>query len=449
MKRIGTVLLLLGLIAAFSMQAMAVDVKFSGTYEVTGIYLDKTTLNKNDVAGQSKNLSTAFYYQRLRLGTDFVISPSLVLVTRADIMERAWGAARSAPGVTTNWGLLPMSGGTDAENENIAFDWLYLKYDSPVGRFIVGYMDYGVWGTVFGDSSWIAPRLMYVVGKNGFAYMAAYVKGYEFSKTSKFASTFSDMDYDIYYPLIVKYTFQKGEVGLLTQFQRIATTRPTLNYKTEAYGVSPYAKLKLGPVYLQAEMAYAFGKYKKFEDPAVADDVTISNWSGWIDGTADFGKFYIGGSLAYVSGDDFSTTDKMEGGLLSGGYNWNPCLIMFNYDRTFWAGTLAGYDATTNGSAFANGYLTQLRAGIRPIEKLDIMASVSYATADKTPAAVWESREYGTEVDLIATYKITNNLSYMLGFGYWFVGNYYKGTTSTAHDLNSDYMVTNKLTLTF
>jgi len=76
------------------------------------------------------------------------------------------------------------------------------------------------------------------------------------------------------------------------------------------------------------------------------------------------------------------------------------------------------------------------------------MASVSYATADKTPQAVWVSRVYGYEVDLTATYKITNNLSYMLGGGYFFAGDYYKGA-SDANQINNNFMVINKLTLTF
>jgi hypothetical protein len=170
--------------------------------------------------------------------------------------------------------------------------------------------------------------------------------------------------------------------------------------------------------------------------------------AGWIDATADFGMFYVGGSGAYISGDDFST-DKIEGGNLTGGRDWNPCLIMFNSDRQYWAGNQDGHNATANGAPMTNAYFAQLRAGVRPIDKLDIMASVSYATADKTPQAVWDSREYGYEIDLTATYKITNNLSYMLGGGYWIVGDYYTGTAAAGQNIDDNFMVINKLTLTF
>jgi hypothetical protein len=98
--------------------------------------------------------------------------------------------------------------------------------------------------------------------------------------------------------------------------------------------------------------------------------------------------------------------------------------------------------ATAPGAWFGQG-----RIGVKPTADLDIVASVAYASADKKPVGVL-SNTFGYEVDLTGTYKITNNLSYMLGAGYWFVGNYYK-SNSDANELKNDYMVINKLTLTF
>ena len=95
-----------------------------------------------------------------------------------------------------------------------------------------------------------------------------------------------------------------------------------------------------------------------------------------------------------------------------------------------------------------NAWFFQLRGGVRPCKELDIAAFVSYANADKKPTAAWLYNDYGYEVDLTATWKITRNLSYMLGAGYLFTGKYYKG----ASDLNAvrdNYLLLNKLTLTF
>lgn len=84
MKKFWLVLLSLGLVMAFSASAFAVDVKVSGEYYAAGLYLNKTTVadplwyttnGKNP--SQMTNPSTAFFFQRLRVGTDFIVSPSL------------------------------------------------------------------------------------------------------------------------------------------------------------------------------------------------------------------------------------------------------------------------------------------------------------------------------------------------------------------------------------
>ena len=94
MKRFWLVLLSLGLVMALSSPAMAVDVIFSGDFQIAGMYLDKTKLVKD--TGED-GPSTAFYYQRLRVRTDFVVSPGLTLITRFDALEKSlgWSKKRS------------------------------------------------------------------------------------------------------------------------------------------------------------------------------------------------------------------------------------------------------------------------------------------------------------------------------------------------------------------
>ncbi len=59
-----------------------------------------------------------------------------------------------------------------------------------------------------------------------------------------------------------------------------------------------------------------------------------------------------------------------------------------------------------------------------------------------------QKKDYGWELDVTATYAITNNLSYMLGVGYLWTGDYFKAG-DPSNKLNDDYLVINKLTLTF
>lgn len=434
MRRFWLGILLMMVVAAFSTQASAVDVKFSGEYYAAGMYLDKTTLMK-DVGP-----STAFYFQRLRVKTDFVVSPGLTLTTRFDAMERVWGASRSVPGTA----LDIQSQGTRAENENIAFDMAYVTYASPVGIVGVGYQPESGWGTVFGNSSTSAAKISYTLPINNFTFIGQIVKHYEASRTAMNPLGYADGDYNGYY-LMALYSFKQGVVGLANFWLDNMSTRPLgFRARVPLYLV-PFFKAKIGPVAVQAELLYQQGKRES--EIVGVQDVDVSALAGWIDAVADFGMFYVGGTFAYVSGDDPNTTDKIEGGSLTGGNDFNPCLILWNYDRARWGGALPGYDATTaNGTALTNGYLYQFRAGVRPANKIDIMGSVTYAHADKKPLG-YQDREYGWEIDLTTNYKITNNLSYMLGIGYLFTGDFYKGMTN--HDVNNDYLVMNKLTLTF
>ena len=91
MKRFWLVLLALGMLFAFSSSVFAADVKFTGSFYAAGMYQDKTTSDERSYCDNS----TAFYYQRLRVGMYFVVTPALSLVTRFDAMERA-GARQSS-----------------------------------------------------------------------------------------------------------------------------------------------------------------------------------------------------------------------------------------------------------------------------------------------------------------------------------------------------------------
>ncbi len=450
MKRYGIILLLMGLFLTLSASALAADVKFSGEFIVGGMYLDKTTL-KEDTA--SDGPSTAFYFQRLRVKTDVVVAPGLSLIIRFDAMERAWGAPRSTPGTK----LDSQSAGTPAENENIAFDLAYVDYSSPIGRWRVGYMDDGAWGTVFMDTSVPRGKVAWTYYTGNWMFTVQIAKMAENSFTAKNSGvTASDLDGNKYCAAF-RYSWKGGEAGILFGLGRDAINRPAPNnYKSLYNNFMPYAKAQIGPLKAQTELVYFIGKLKKYET-GTENDVKMETLTAWLDLVADFSKFYVGGTFAYVSGDNPGTTDKIEGDALrnNGGRDWSPTLILWNNDFSYWVGTLYGQGGTVgppdtrpqNASPMYNAFFYQLKGGVRPIDKLDIMASVSYANADKKPTGYLE-RDYGIEVDLTATYKITDNLYYMVGAGYLFTGDYFKGTQMNV-DVSDNYLLINKLTLTF
>ncbi|MFZ2418423.1 MAG: hypothetical protein WAW22_07900, partial [Smithellaceae bacterium] len=273
MKRFWVILLTLGLMAAFSTTAMAVDVKVSGEYYAAGMYLDKTTLKSGTA---TDGPSTAFYYQRLRVQTDFIVSPGLKLVTRFDAMERAWGATRSPAGVATH---SADSAGTDAENENIAFDWVYINYKSPIGVFDVGYMNDGSTGTIFGNSYSPKARIKYSNNFGPVKLGLAYTKEKELSNTAIHTGNTADADNDKY-GIEGVYNWKGGKAGLNVNYYNQRENRPKATpYKRAYFLFTPYTIAKIGPVALQAELNYAVGD-QKYEAPSITADKDIESFTG-------------------------------------------------------------------------------------------------------------------------------------------------------------------------
>jgi len=474
MKKLWLVLLSLSLVMVFSVSAFAVDVKVSAEYYAAGLYLNKTSVLDDDYM---PNPSTAFFYQRLRVGTDFVVSPCLKLVTRFDAMERIWGGARSGgvdPYTPTDVLQSSYSAGTRQENENIAFDIAYVSYTSPIGLFEVGYMPDYDFGTIFADKGeqLYNGQIKYFIQKGPFIGFIGYSKVAE-KNLSYQSSTYpaTDVDYDSYRVAGI-YQFNtaqaKGEAGALFLFDRNALYKggyspysgmlgPYGNFLQNVYVIDPYVKAKIGPVALQAELLYYFGDAARWEGYGgytYSPNVSIGALSAFVDATADLGTFYVGGTFAYLSGDDPNTSDKLEGSGLdtkvnTAGANYNPCLMLFNSANLgYWAGSIYGHDGSALDAEMSNAWFFQGRVGVKPTPQWDVLLAVSYAQADKKPEG-FTGGTYGTEIDLTGTYKITNNLSYMLGVGYLFTGDYFKGIDDGANKVNDDYILINKLTLSF
>ena len=464
------VLLSLGFVMILSASAFAVDVKVGAEYYAGGVYLNRIDVsgghNGYDDADNFDHQSTAFFFQRLRVGTDFIVSPGLKLVTRFDAMQRIWGGARSNPSYNGYYYNADDSGynyavsaGRRAEAENIAFDLAYVQYASPVGTFNVGYQIDGTWGTVFGDSSMPQGMIGWSLQKGAFTYLAQFVKVSDESASAvNTGVTTTDLDYDKYIAGLI-YGWKGGEAGARLSFVRSAT------WKADGYpngslidvlSLNPYVKTKIGPVTVQAEVNYFWG-YEKGEDSGTTYNAKYEAFNVFVDAAANFGMFNVGGTVAYLTGDNPATDDKKEGGyyanyysaVYGGGLDWNPCLIMFNSDVVnYWVGGInSNHNDDNVGGPMNNALFLQGRIGVKPTPQWDVLLSLSYAQADKKPED-YVGGTYGTEVDLTATYKITNNLSYMIGAGYLFTGDYFKGECDNGI-VKDDFIVINKLTLNF
>lgn len=475
MKKFWIVLLSVALIMAFTMPVCAADVKFSGSYVVQGFYDNNRALMKDG------GMSVMNTWQRLRIQTDFQIQEGLKLTTKFDAMEKIWGASRSATYAASANSLGYQNTGS-AEAENIKFQNVYVSANLWGGLLRVGYQTQGQFGTAFcdyGDYDY-GPRIRYdyVTGPWTFIALWDRVEGSLYYSAAGPAGNVGVSTYQVDQqsdkPAVAFiYNWGKGNAGLLLQMLIDNTTAGTnpipstdAGYKRTWYVFDPYAKAQLGPIYVEAEMVYLTGKTRKYETAGGggtgASDRTKDGLSAYVSATVDFAPMYAGATLIYVAGDDISTTDKDEAGF-PGMIDFNPMLLLFNYDLARWngnVGTMVQTPATgattgaTQSSGITNAQIAQIFFGIKPIPKLDIKASYAIAQADKNGGGTateynnWQSKNYGSELDITATYKIYDNLSYMVGFAYLWAGDFFKGTSTTA-TVDNDYLVTHKLTLTF
>jgi hypothetical protein len=467
MKKFWVVLAVMGLIMAFSASAFAVDVKFSGSYYVAGVYVDKPSMNKDQSTTTGEIGPQAFYFQRLRVETTFKVQEGLNLVTRFDALERRWGDSRWAgTGDTYN---RTNAAGTVQIQENIEFERAYLDFTTKIGRFMVGYQNFVSWGTWFHDSDLTRAGIKYLLPIGPVTVIAAIEKG-QSGDSNVGVGTASDADNNIY-DLGAIYKFSNGDAGLIYQKGMNHTARPTAGRYSDLNIFIPYAKLKFGPIYVEGEAIAGFGDLRKFDTAGAGTDVSAQQYALYLHAKADIGPAYVGGMFVYLSGDDPKTSDKVEGSLMTpllSGDSFNPCLIMWNTQYTKWVGVVKTTPSALGANPFTgtvggqdtyvdNAWIYQFYAGFKPTPKLDIKASVTYAYADKKPYANWttagggtefQSDVYGTEIDLTAKFKIYDNLEYMIGGAYMFTGDYFKGA-STTFNKSDNYMLMHQLTLSF
>jgi hypothetical protein len=474
MKKLWIVLISLAMVAAFCMPASAVDVKFSGSYYVAGDYYN---LKADDDNGYGGDWSTAFFRQRLRVQTEFVVSPGLSLITRFDALEKIWGDNNWA-GPESNVARRPhVSEGygesESLEQENIEFEQAYIQYMSKVGMWWIGYAPHDFWGTTFGDSTqtqaliqWILPMKWGMIG-------AKYFKTYEGSSTAFNGERGTDQD-DNAYVGIAMYKTKDIETGMKVAYRRAANNKDYFShggqYDWQEQALPPGATLKgwlltpyfigqFGPVKFQAEAEYFNGSLKQDEGipfssfglPYNDDDMDLEFLSTYLDATAVFGPAYFGGRFIYASGDDWKDgDDKIEGSNFSSGFEgcWGgkdlkQTLILWNEDVTNWVGNYASL-----GPGVKNAYFYQVYGGYK-WQDFDFFASVAYAKADEYEYSDQDGKDYGWEFDATATYSITNNLKYMVGVGYLKAGDYFKDDSTGDNWVDDVYVLTNKLTLTF
>jgi hypothetical protein len=459
MKKFLVVLLSLGLILAFSMTASAADVKFSGSWYVVGVYDSNQPLKDTDAT-----YSKTFFYTRTRIQPVFQVAEGLTFTTRIDALEKQWGqtdwrgggddksnSRRQVPVV-----IQTPPGQTPKTQENIEFERAYVGFKTAVGLVEVGYMSSGKWATDFGDDENTRPRVKLTSQFGPWTFLAVYEKMFD-SDTSQRAGLAHEVDKDNdNYAIAGIFKFGAGEAGLLLKYVYNAENMVPVAtaFKTKQYIAAPYLKATFGPVYVEGEFIYVGGKTREYANPSATNvDVDKQAYGAWLYAKANLGPAYVGGSILYSSGSDPAdpTKDKTS----PNSPDLNIGLILGRDELQTWEnsnGPTLGLGANGNGQAAEvdgakqNMWMGSLFAGMNPTPKTNVEVMVIKAQRDQTPAGI--DKDMGWEFDVTASYKIYDNLTYMVGAGYLLTGDYFKGNVAGGKTGN-DYLLLNRLSLSF
>jgi hypothetical protein len=498
MKKLLIGFLAVGLIMGFAMTASAQpNIKASGQLYMYGTYADNPALVKD---GDSR----ANIANRLRMQFEIQVQEGLKLTTRFDALERVWGenAAAAAPSPAA----ADLNMGAIATERNISWERAYVTFNALYGVFDVGYQASRNWGTCafcddFDSDAGIHYRYMMGPWTFGLEYekragaeptLPMALSSGEGSRQGGYTVGGTDNDHDVYHVFAI-YRWATGQAGLRYEFDRNATdgalaaserkggisparsagparpasssprSRPTHGPSSSTrwsawtysfHELAPYVQWASGPFSIEAELRYIWGK---IDVDGAAPDIDRKGWSLYLNPKYTMGAFYGGLEFAFISGDDPSTTDKIEAGV-QGGQAWDPLLMYGNYWFSKHQAILG--QVRNNTGAFVNNIPATAAGGnelnlimFKPYvgwvvnPQLSIVAQFAWLKADEKPAGFVDD-DYGREFDIYANYKIYNNLTYTVGFGYFWTGDYFKGNNPNAN-VDDTFLVMNALNFAF
>jgi hypothetical protein len=213
------------------------------------------------------------------------------------------------------------------------------------------------------------------------------------------------------------------------------------DYKeTKVYYLGADVDLTAGPASIWFTGIYQGGDV---ESISLNDRLDVSAYLLAVGFSTDVQAVTIHGQTFYISGDDDATDKDINTYFVpaADGDGWN-------YD---WAPILGGNGIFDNQSSAGSPGLTptniwalNLGASIKPMPKLSLTGDVWYATLNEDNAN--GDNYLGTELDLLATYSIFDNMSVDVLASYLFAGD---ATTDGTKNTEDPMMIGTRLSLSF
>jgi len=173
-----------------------------------------------------------------------------------------------------------------------------------------------------------------------------------------------------------------------------------------------------------------------------ANSIDYSGYLVALGGNFDLGMFGIHGQGFYATGDDDPTDNDVETFFVPAGqsYYWAEIMGLGIFDRN--------KSRNAPGDKISNVWAGNLGATVKPMDKLKVTLDLWYAAlAEDTTTLTGEKDDsLGTEVDLVVTYQLVQNLNLDVVGAYLFAGD---ATTLDSNDDANPYEVGARLSLSF
>ena len=442
MKRWLLGLVAITLVIAMAMPALA-DVNLSGSYRLRGVYYEPGIPDAN----------LSFYDNRLRFDITAKVSDDLVMYIQADSGLGYNGRSSYNPLANQDSydGVLSYHYGPDRDNtgaaHDIVFQRAYFKYNSPIGIFQIG-RQWAFWGNGM-LISMNRNRVKYVYKQPG------YFVGCGLDKWNE-GSILDDTDDLDHYSVFASFSNLIEGLTWSPWFGFIHGPGSGAEDK-DIYYTSQALKYVMDNLTVSAEFDYKWGNVTETKD--------LSSFGFDLQVSYDLDIAKVGFEYAFLNGENAADKNaNSKAKLFKSSYWYAPFIIFGNLP--IGPELLAPDGSSWNGDnihQLANCYFFKVYATTSPIENLEVTGAIGYIQADE-PRAVQDNTgvyvdtgadNIGWEFDLIASYKINDNLTYTVVGAYFTAGDYYdtysasNGVVTKVTESDDAYVLLHQIQITF
>lgn len=439
MKKVLSTVAALGLVAGIATSAAALELKVKGEYILDSYVISNARgiLSGNGLQLGDKKTdigepsgTNEWFEHKFQVDADLIVNDNITMQSRIRFID---------------WGIWGQDDTNISDGNNFSVRRMWLVYKSPIGVWEIGRRPAGSWEHEFVNSGSRADRIMWKSGKmlgDSFSMYAFYQKSKELD--GYIADDDRDSSYWEAYGAFTGY----GKTSLAVAYWYDDTNDTPGGSTSNMYRIKGYGDYQFTDMIgMEMEFDYIWGdkEYNTFLMP----DTDVSGLAVMADLQMNFGAAQANLMGFYLSGDDGTDADQDAYSSSKGSGNDFEPLYILTGSKTGILNNDSGTAGDTFGAFARNAGVYALVAGadFQAMEKLSFHGAVGYAeAADERPG--WDA-EYGWEFDAGLGYKLLDNLTYNLHFGYLVTGDFFKTGTPGWSDVNDITLLYNNLSMQF